>query len=179
TFLLGIAVALLGCYVATHIWLMPGSSAGSAPQAVRATTPARPGQAQIAVKPLAEGYEDLVVTVTVPAESDPLAEATSGHGPACPQTKVSAILGMRIESPHGIICGIPKPAGPAGTAGIRRGDSIIMAAGEVVTCPVSLLPHIKPGPERRDIELTVRRSQTSSESAAASESVESEPAAPE
>jgi len=161
--LLCIAVGLLACYAGFSAWMASERSVRPVSQMTTAMTPRTPAPVEAVLEPLPEGYEDVVLTVAIPSENDALPEATSGHGPVCFQTKVSSILAMGIASPHGIIVGTPMLDGPADAAGVKRGDSIIMAAGEVVTCPSGLLPHIKPGAERRDVELTVRRRKATSE----------------
>jgi S1-C subfamily serine protease len=88
---------------------------------------------------------------------------------------VSAILGVSITSPHGIVIGGVVPEGCAAKAGIQQGDSIVEAGGTAVTCPSKLLPHVERGAESRDIELTVRRDKASAETLPTEEPDQSRP----
>jgi S1-C subfamily serine protease len=99
----------------------------------------------------------VVLTVVLPAEGEPLTASRGGHGPGCPTTVVSALLGIMIASPHGIVVARATPGGPAAEAGIAQGDSIIECDGKPVSCPASLLPLLERGEERRPVKLTVLR----------------------
>jgi len=99
----------------------------------------------------------VVLTVELPAEGEPLSPAGRGHGPDCPQTQVSALLGIVIANPHGILVGGVRPDGAAAKGGIKRGDSIVECDGQPVTCPSRLLPLLERGEEPRRLELTVLR----------------------
>ncbi len=99
----------------------------------------------------------VVLTVELPAKGEPLAASGGGHGPGCPQTHVSSLLGIMIANPHGIVVARVTPGGPAAAGGIKRGDSIVECDGKPVTCPSSLLPLLEQGEERRQLKLTVLR----------------------
>jgi S1-C subfamily serine protease len=101
--------------------------------------------------------ERLVLTVELPAAGEPLMGGGPGHGPDCPQTQVSALLGVVIGNPHGILVAEVRPNGPAAEGGIMQGDSIVECDGAAVTCPSKLLPLLERGEERRPLELTVLR----------------------
>lgn len=99
----------------------------------------------------------VVLTLVLPAQGEPLTASSSGHGPGCPQSQVSALLGIMIAKPHGILVARVTPGAPAAEAGIVRGDSIVECDGEPVTCPSKLLPLLERGEERRPVKLTVLR----------------------
>jgi hypothetical protein len=96
-------------------------------------------------------WTERTVTVSIPAETADSDET------GCPQSAVSAILGVVIASPHGCLVGRVMPGGSADTAGLKAGDGIIACQGESVSCPSSLLPHMLPAGEDREVELTLRR----------------------
>jgi len=96
-------------------------------------------------------WSEQTMTVRIPAE------AVGSDGTGCPKSAVSAILGAVIASPHGCLLGRVRPGGPADAAGLKAGDGIIACQGESVACPSSLLPHLLPAGQDRDVELTVRR----------------------
>lgn len=102
-------------------------------------------------------YAERTVTVTIPAET----AGTDTTG--CPMSAVGAILGLAISRPHGCFLGRLVPGGPADAAGLKAGDGIIACQGESVACPSSLLRHVLPAGEDRDVELTVRRRQPAGE----------------
>jgi S1-C subfamily serine protease len=112
------------------------------------------------------------VTVELPARGEPLAWSGRGHGPGCPQTQVSAVLGIAIGDPHGVVVSRVIPDGPAADAGILPGDGIVKSGGVEVTCPSKLLPHLGREEERRSVELTVRRPVETGEAAEPAESAE-------
>ena len=107
--------------------------------------------------------DSVVLTVELPAVGEPLAPSGGGHGPDCPQTQVSSLLGIVIADPHGILVAGVTPRGPAAEGGIMRGDSIVECDGKPVTCRSALLPLLERGEQRRRLELTVLRGAKDSE----------------
>ncbi len=96
--------------------------------------------------------------VQLPAQGEPLTRVPgSGHGPRCPTTQVSSLLGIAVARPHGIVIQSVVADGPAAKAGIRRGDGIVKCDGKAVSCPATLLPHLDRGEKRRPVELTLKR----------------------
>ena len=145
-----VLVVLLAAYVSIGLLLPTGPAANESRPDARAAALARvPGPGSDA--------DRVVLTVELPAEGEPLTASRSGHGPGCPQTAVSALLGIMIANPHGILVARVTPGGPAAEAGIVRGDSIVECDGEAVTCPSKLLPLLERGEERRQLKLTVLR----------------------
>jgi hypothetical protein len=122
--------------------------------------PAAPPKAPVPPRRVAAaGYEQLVLTVSIPAQSEAApgeAPAAPGGHPGCPKSASSDILGIQISQPHGVIVGAVVPGGPADMAGIKVGDSIIACDGQPVTCPASLLPLLSGGGPR-ELTLTIRR----------------------
>jgi|GEM_PF-1909576 len=118
----------------------------------------RPAARPVAPKPDEASFEEVVVVCQVPAREEPLSQVFgSGHGPNCPTTRVSSLLGIAIASPHGIKIGSVVSEGPASRAGIRPGDGIAKCFGKAVSCPASLLPLLGQEEERRPVELTLKR----------------------
>jgi len=102
--------------------------------------------------------EEVVLTLTLPPANEKLAtEAVSGHGSDCPQSRLSALLGVGIASPHGVVIGQVLPEGLGAKAGIKPGDSIVEADGARVTCPSSLMPRLTRTDKLREVKLTVIR----------------------
>jgi predicted metalloprotease with PDZ domain len=117
----------------------------------------------------AADQDKLVIPVQLPPAGQvrPMAGAgLSGHGPNCPQTQVSGLLGVQIGQPHGVILGHVSPTGPAGKAGLKAGDSIIACNGAAVTCPATLLPMLRTGEKPTTVKLTVLRAKSSTAPAA-------------
>jgi hypothetical protein len=112
-----------------------------------------------ATRPADKGpFEEVVVVCELPAIGEPIPPVPgSGHGPNCPTSKVSSLLGIAIASPHGIKIGSVVSGGAAAQAGILPGDGIAKCDGEAVSCPSRLLPHLDQAEERRPVELTVKR----------------------
>ena len=106
--------------------------------------------------PTKASWTEQTLTVRIPAGTEG-SEGSDGTG--CPKYAVSAILGVMIASPHGCLLGSVTPGGPADAAGLKPGDGIIACQGESVACPSSLLRHVLPAGEDREVELTVRRRQ--------------------
>jgi hypothetical protein len=104
-----------------------------------------------------DNADHITVSVELPARGEPLVWSGRGHGPGCPTTQVSAVLGIVIGKPHGVVVSKVIDDGPAAKAGILLGDGIVKADGAAVTCPSNLLPHLGRAEERRSVELTVRR----------------------
>ena len=102
-------------------------------------------------------FEEVVVVCELPAADEPLSDVPGGHGKNCPTTKVSALLGVHIASPHGIKIESVIEGGPAERAGLLPEDGITKCDGKAVTCPRTLLPHLRRAEERRPVELTVKR----------------------
>jgi len=148
------AVALLvGCRETTQTGGATQATAPSAPQQAAAPRPA--GQAPVRS---AAQQEEIVVTVTLPAQGEKLAtEAVSGHGANCPQSAVSGLLGVEITSPHGVVIGKVLPGGLAAKAGIKPGDSIVKVNGEAITCPMTFMPYLRRSDKPVDVKLTLIR----------------------
>lgn len=102
-------------------------------------------------------FEEIVVVCELPALGEPLPDAPEAHGPNCPTTQVSSLLGIGIATPHGIEIESVAEGGPAARGGILPGDGITACDGQPVDCPKTLLPHLGQGEERRPVELTVKR----------------------
>jgi len=99
-------------------------------------------------------FEEVLVTVEIP----PAAELPDLDG--CPADQVRGILGIELGAMHGIGVSAVSPEGPAARAGIQPGDSIAKCKGELLTCPMTLLPHVQPGETAREVEFTLRRAKT-------------------
>ena len=152
----GVLVVLLAAYAGIRLVVL-NASAGDEPR--RGAEPAAETWA-----PGPGGDADRVVlTVELPAQGEPLMGGGPGHGPDCPQTQVSALLGIRIANPHGILVSQAIPGGPAAEGGVKQGDSIVECDGAPVTCPSRLLPLLGRGEERRPVKLTVLRAAKDSE----------------
>lgn len=149
--LTGVVLVVL---LAAYVWIEVVSPTG--PAASRPRPDAR-AAALAQVPGPGSDADRVVLTVELPAEGEPLFPSGGGHGPGCPQTQVSALLGIMIANPHGILVARVTPGGPAAEAGIVRGDSIVECDGEPVTCPSKLLPLLERGEERRPVKLTVLR----------------------
>jgi membrane-associated protease RseP (regulator of RpoE activity) len=146
----GVLVVLLAAYIGIRLVVLNASAGDEPRRDVRAAALARvPGPGSDA--------DRVVLTVEVPAWGEPLAPVGGSHGPGCPTTEVSALLGIVIGSPHGILVAGVRPDGPAAKGGIKQGDSIVECDGAAVTCPSNLLPLLERGEERRPVELTVLR----------------------
>jgi len=137
------------CYAATRPYrgLRAGRAPAAGPQAGRAP---------------AAGQEKVVLSVKLPpagrAPAGPMVGGPgAGHGPRCPQTQINGILGVTITQPHGCVLGQVSAHGPAGKAGLKAGDSIVEADGQVVTCPSALLPFVQPGAKGKTVKLGVMR----------------------
>jgi S1-C subfamily serine protease len=157
----GAAVVLLAAYVGMLSVLRTRAETDEPRRDVRAAALARvPGPGSDA--------DRLVLTVELRAKGEPLSPGGGGHGPGCPQTQVSALLGIVIADPHGILIARAVPGSPAAEAGIMTGDSIVECDGVPVTCPSKLLPMLERGDERRQLELTVLRRTKDSEDSQAS-----------
>jgi hypothetical protein len=151
-----VAVVLLGLANITLVIVSrepepPDVSAQAGPQD-------RPAARPLAPKADEASFEEIVLVCQLPGEGEPLLEVPgSGHGPSCPTTTVSALLGIAIASPHGIKIGSVVSGGAAARAGILPGDGITKCDGEAVSCPSRLLPYLDQAEERRPVELTVKR----------------------
>jgi membrane-associated protease RseP (regulator of RpoE activity) len=146
----GALVVLLAACVGMVSVLLTGAETDEPRRDVRAAAVARvPGPGSDA--------DRVVLTVELPARGEPLSPAGRSHGPGCPQTEVSALLGIVIGNPHGVVVAEAVPGGPAAEGGIVQGDSIVECDGEAVTCPSKLLPLLEQGEERRQLKLTVLR----------------------
>ena len=146
----GVLVVLLAAYIGIRLVVLNASAGDEPRRDVRAAALARvPGPGSDA--------DRVVLTLVLPAEGEPLTASSSGHGPGCPQSQVSALLGIMIAKPHGILVARVTPGAPAAEAGIVRGDSIVECDGEPVTCPSKLLPLLERGEDRRPVTLTVLR----------------------
>jgi S1-C subfamily serine protease len=148
--IVGVLVVLLAAYVGIRFVALHVSADDEPHRDVRAAALAR-------VPEPGSDADRVVLTVEVPARGEPLSAGGRGHGPDCPQTHVSALLGIVIASPHGILVARTVPGGPAAEAGIMKGDSIVECDGKRVSCPAALLPFLEQGEERRQVELTVLR----------------------
>jgi len=80
-----------------------------------------------------------------------------GHGAGCPQTEVGNLLALSLRQPHGCIVGSVSGKGPAGKAGIKPGDSIVEADGNLVTCPSTFVPYLGLTEKPRKVKLTLLR----------------------
>ena len=128
-----LALLVAGAYVGIRA-VVVNASAGDEPRRdVRAT-------AREHIPEPGSDAERVVLTVELPAKGEPLRGGGPGHGPGCPQTEVSALLGIVIANPHGILIARAVPGGPAAEGGIMAGDSIVECDGQAVTCPSKLLP---------------------------------------
>lgn len=151
-----VAVVLLGL---ANIALVIVSREPEPPEmSAQATLRDRPAARPAAPKADGGSFEEIVVVCELPGRGEPLSEARgSGHGPSCPTSEVSSLLGIAIASPHGIKVRSVVNGGPAARAGILPGDGIAKCDGEAVDCPRSLLPHLDQAEERRSVELTLKR----------------------
>jgi len=124
----------------------------------QANSPAPSAQPAPAGPALPMGKQELVLTVILPPSGEKLApSAVSGHGPNCPQSAISALLGAEIVSPHGMVLGRVFPDGLAAKAGLKPGDSIVKCDGVEVTCPRTFLPYMERRDTPREVKLTVLR----------------------
>jgi S1-C subfamily serine protease len=146
----GVLVLLLAAYVGIRFVVL-NASAGDEPRR----------DARAAAREQVQGpgsdADRVVLTVELPAVGERLMGGGPGHGPNCPQTQVSALLGITIANPQGVIVAGATPGGPAAEGGIVRGDSIVECDGQPVKCPSKLLPFLERGEERRQLKLTVLR----------------------
>jgi S1-C subfamily serine protease len=136
----------------------PDALSGTAQQASGQGAPGKASSSQV-------DYEEIVVTVTLPGrdkanatESVVSSTGRKGH-PGCPKTESGLILGIEISRPHGCVVGSVLPGGPAETAGIKVGDSIVACEGTAVSCPSVLLPLLPQGGGEAEVKLTIRRAQ--------------------
>jgi S1-C subfamily serine protease len=130
----------------------PTAPSATAKPAARATGPAAPAP----VKPSA-GQEEIVLTLTLPPANEEITtKAVSGHG-ACPLTTVSALLGVQVTRPHGMVIGRVLPEGLGAKAGIKPGDSIVKADGVAVSCPQAFVPYLQRTDQPRAVQLTILR----------------------
>jgi len=153
---LPVIVVVLGLACAGLLAVLPGVRSGNvSPRAnPYSRLPARPTDLESDQAP----FEEVVAVCQLPAADEPLLEVPgSGHGPNCPTTQVSSLLGIAIASPHRITIGSVVPEGPAARAGIKSGDGIVKCDGQTVDCPRTLLPHLGQAEERSPVELTLRR----------------------
>ncbi len=134
----------------------------AAPVSAAATAP--PASASPAAKaaPAEAASQRLVVTVQLPAKGEggaarPMGRGAGGHGAGCFQSQTGELLGVTISRPHGCVIGSVLPAGPAGKAGIKPGDSIIACDGKEVTCPRMLVMGLGQRPGPREVKLTIVR----------------------
>jgi C-terminal processing protease CtpA/Prc len=154
-FALGLALFTAGCEEQNGTTTTTAQQP-AAQQPAAAPTQAKPASAEEPTIP--SNMELVTVTVTLPPASEKLAtEALSGHGDSCPQSRVSSLLGVEITSPHGVVIGKVRPEGLAAKAGIKTGDSIVMANGSEVTCPQTFEPFLKRGDKPTDVKLTIAR----------------------
>lgn len=160
TFVGVLGVVAVVCFGVMRL-LGPPSQADEGPRS-KAVAP-RENLPEEAAEP--DNADYIVVTVELPARGEPLAWSGRGHGPGCPQTQVSAVLGIAIGNPHGVVVSKVIADGPAAKAGILPGDGIVKAGGWEVTCPSKLLPYLERRQERRSVEFTVRRPVESGEAA--------------
>ncbi len=131
------------------------AASGPQPQASPAGTAAahRPR----AAAPTGE-REEVVLTAVLPPSGEKLkTSAVSGHGQNCPQGEVSALLGVEISSPHGLIIGKVLPEGIGAKAGLKPGDSIIKIDGKEITCPSTFVPYLGRSDKPKEVKLTVLR----------------------
>lgn len=152
--LTGLAM-LLGCRESAQTTTTSTTTQANAPAPAPQAPAIRPAPAH--AMPSAE-QEEIVVKVTLPPAGEKLAtEAVSGHGRSCPQSAVSALLGVEITSPHGVVIGKVLPDGLAAKAGLKPGDSITKVNGEAITCPRTFLPYLQRANKPVDVKLTVLR----------------------
>jgi len=146
----GVLVVLLATYVGIRLVVLNASAGDETRRDARTA-------AREQVQGPGSDADRVVLTVELPAKGEPLSASGGGHGPNCPQTQVSALLGIMIADPHGVVVAGATPGGPAAEGGIVRGDSIVECDGQPVTCPSTLLPLLEQGEERRQLKLTVLR----------------------
>lgn len=171
--LLGLAAVLAVCCAVVLV-----GQANSRPKRPARSPAAAP--ASKAARPPSGPTEEIVLTLLLPAQDEPLSEVAGSHGPDCPQTQVCALFGIEIAAPHGIRVGKVLAGSPAEAAGIVPGDSIVKCDGDEVTCPSTLVPYLEQRKERKPVELTVQRalSQTEDAGSAAKETTQAEPNTP-
>ncbi len=164
--MLGLAVGLVGCKDAAERAAAPPTTTATATDVEEQAQPSPAGH-QAGAKETPE-FEELVITVEIPGctpEEWAASKDKSHGGRGCPMKDSSAILGVTISSPHGIVISEVVPGSPADKAGLKKGDSIVACNGNPTSCPSVLRPMITPTRTTRVVKLTVRR-QKAAETAA-------------
>ncbi len=168
-----LTVFILGCRPEERAGVTPTSTTNN--QVSTSTPSDQPAPAGAAVP---TGKQELVLTLVLPPSSEKLAtSAFSGHGANCPQSAISALLGVEIASPHGLVLGRISPDGLAAKAGLKPGDSIVKCDGVQVTCPQTFLPYMGRREQPREVKLTVLRAAEGDKTPAAPSTAQGQQAA--